>query len=274
MNYLTPILIKYFKEITHLEGTLLTINSFISFVQKELDSKPDGDIIQLISNYRDLSKLNDDNNLFWTGMEYNFSSSDLQNNAHLLISRECCYTIEQAYEIFESFLKEITVELLRNKKEYIELVNCKDSAVLDKTEDYRVLVNKFQRNGKNNKRILWLFREISEFYQKHEKENILNYDFADWFDLISEIRHAITHNRQRFTDKVKSSISKDETRIIFNRYFDQNKSVETGLIITNLQNTNETILLFNQFAFLIWKSLSIECRVDINYTYDHSGESL
>lgn len=265
MNYLTPILTDYFKEITPLEGTLLTINSFITFVQKELDSTPDGNITQLISTYRDLSKLENDENLFWTGMEYNFSVSDLRNNAQLLASRECCYGIAQVYEIFESFLKNLTVELLQNKKEFIELVSNKDSMVLNTTEDYRVLATQFQRKEKNNKSFLWLFRKVSGFYKKHEKENIWNYNLADWFDLMSEIRHAITHNRQQFTDKVKLSINRNGNREIFNRYFNQNKSNETGFIVTNQLKTGEIISLFNQFAFLIWKSLSIECRLDLNY---------
>ena len=266
MNYLTPILKDYFMEITSLEGVLLTVDSFINSIQDQNKSKPENCITQLISSYRDLSQLGAQNNLYETGFEYNYTISDLQNEAFLLSSRECCFTIAQAYEIFESFLKKIVFEMLRNNQEYTVFVTRGDTLKPTSNQDFKNLVDQLQRRDKNNKKFLWLFRKISTLYKTHEKENIWNYNFADWFDLISEIRHAIVHSRQHLTDKVQLSIGRNKNRKIFNRYFDAMKSEELGLIITHRLNAGELINLFNQFAFLIWKSISTECELELNYS--------
>jgi hypothetical protein len=170
-------------------------------------------------------------NLYWTGQKFSYSLSELKDDAFYIASRECCYGIAQTYEIFESFLKSFLVELLQHKREYLELISNDESLTLNSTDDFRDLVNQFQKRGKNNKKFFWLFRKISDFYKRHEKENIWNYNMADWYDLMSEVRHAIIHNRQHFTDKVKTSIARNRNQIIFERYF----NVVTQTVRPNLE---------------------------------------
>jgi hypothetical protein len=238
---------------------------FIKYTQANLDSPSERNYTELISTYRDLSQLQGGDNLYWTGQKFSYSLSELKDDAFYIASRECCYGIAQTYEIFESFLKSFLVELLQHKREYLELISNDESLTLNSTDDFRDLVNQFQKRGKNNKKFFWLFRKISDFYKRHEKENIWNYNMADWYDLMSEVRHAIIHNRQHFTDKVKTSIARNRNQIIFERYFNVEKSTDSGLIIVDRLKTGELINLFNQFAFLIWKSVSLDCGLELDY---------
>jgi len=262
MNYLTPILVDYFKEITKLEGGLLTIKSFINYTQNHLDLEPDANFVELISTYRDLSQLDGGNNLYWTGQHFSYK---IKEDTLFIESRECCFGIAQTYEIFESFLKRIVVELLENNYNYISLVTNDTNSNIISKESLIEIVNQFQKKDKNNKKFLWLFRKISTFYKKHEKENICRYNMADWFDLVSEIRHAIIHNRQNLTDKVKISIKRNDNQAIFGRYFNEDLSILSGFLIIDILKTGEIIHLFNQFAHLIWKSLSLECNLNADY---------
>lgn len=132
-------------------------------------------------------------------------------------------------------------------------------------EDYRLFINQIQKKGRNNKKLLWFIRKLSPFYKEYETKNIWHFDMANWFNLISEIRHAIIHNRQSLTMKVQTEIEKNQNKALFERYFYFEKSYATGLIFTNRLKTGEHICLLHQFAFLIFKSLSIEAKLDANY---------
>lgn len=264
-NYLTLILDDYFKEITKLEGLLFLIEIFIKYTKRNLETEPDRSVAELSSTYRDLSQKNSGPNLFRTGHYFSYMISYLKQNASIIVSRECCFGIAQTYEVFESFLKNILIELLMNRTEYFYPIN-KDKIMLPKSR-FEVIeyVNLIQRKDRNNKKLLWFLRRISDFYKKHEMENIWNYNMANCFDMMSEIRHAIIHNRQNMTIKVREVINLNKNQEIFNKYFNKELSDTTGIITTDRLKTGEIIHLFNQFAHLIWKSLSLESGLDADY---------
>lgn len=264
-NYLTPVLNDYFKEITKVEGLLFVIEIFIKYTKRNLEKEPDRNFASLSSTYRDLSQTTVGHNLFRTGHQFNYKISDLQDNAREIVSRECCFGIAQTYEIFESFMKNILIELLLNRNEYFNVIS-KDKVFTPMSRlEIAEFINQMQRNAKNNKKLLWVLRKISDFYKQHEEVNIWNYNLANWFDMMSEIRHSIIHNRQTMTNKVKEAISKNKNQLIFTRHFNKELSYSSGLIITDRLKAGEIIHLFNQFAHLIWKSLCIECGLDSDY---------
>ncbi len=264
-NYLKPILTDYFREVTRLEGVLLTINSFIKYTKKNLESIPDQRFVELISTYRDLSQIGSNTNLNFTGQQFSYKISDLRKDALSIASRECCYGIAETYEIFETFLKNILTEILFRNSKYFKPINANKLEVPKSKEEIRDFINQFQKRDRNNKKLLWAFRKLSSFYKQYEKNNILNFNMAEWFDLMSELRHAIIHNRQDFTERAKKAVMRNRNQIIFNRYFNEEQSYSSGKLIIDRLKTGEIIHQFNQFAHLIWKSLSLECDLNTDY---------
>lgn len=105
-NYLHIELKEYFKEITKIEGYLLVVEGFIDYSEKKLVGllNDSDSYSSLRSTYRDLSDLTSSRNLYSTGCRYKLKKIDFEKDLSLIISRECCFALTQAYEIFESFL--------------------------------------------------------------------------------------------------------------------------------------------------------------------------
>jgi hypothetical protein len=266
-NYLHNILKEYFEEITKVEGFLLSVEGFIKYSENSLSEKYDDStsINSLISSYRDLSNLSNVMNLHFTGFRHELKVSDFKEDIALIVSRECSLTLAQVYEIFESFIKKVLSKFLFHNPSYLNTINTKSISVTNDYEGYRDFVNSLQRQGKNNKKLLWALRKISPFYLKHETDNIWDFNMANWYELVSVIRHAIVHNRQVLTQDVQNTISKNKNNELFDRYYLNEKSFESDIIYTNRVKTGEQICLFNQFAFLIFKSLSRTVNIDDNY---------
>jgi hypothetical protein len=266
-SYLHKILKSYFKESTKVDGFLLTVESFIKYTENKYSELNivDDRVAGLRSLFRDLSDLTSKENLYSTGFRYELKISEFKEDIALLVSRECCFALSQVYEIFETYLKNILSSFLFHNPLFFDSVEIKNFDTPSTIQEYRDCINFLQRQGKNNKKLFSTIRKISSFYSKHEIVNIRSFNLNNWYDLISEIRHAIIHNQQKLTLKVQNIISHNRNKEIYDRYFLSEKSYENNIIITDRLKTTDHICLFDSFAYLIFKSLSLETNLDPKY---------
>jgi len=125
------------------------------------------------------------------------------NIKETFIHRESSWTISQAYETFETFLKDITACYLLIHKIDNDLINVKIeifNKYLKKQykkispDNFQYWRDFLQRNYNNSIKIFKLLRAISPNIKNAEKHNNRAIDLTKWFDVTSEVRHAVTHS--------------------------------------------------------------------------------
>ena len=90
-------------------------------------------------------------------------------------------------------------------------------------------------------------------------------DIPKWFDLMSEARHNIIHNRQVVSAKFLRYLIKHSANKLFEKHFSR-KSIDGKVcIFQDHHQAMKNIDLLNEFAFLIFKSLSVDNGLDSTY---------
>src|SRR5664279_2723788 len=99
-NILLHSLNKYYKEMMSLEGKIFVLNGFVKNFRDDLQKREtiDRELMAAISTFRDLSKISKGDNLYDTGYSYSLRSSVLESEIEIILSKEYCLTLSQAYE--------------------------------------------------------------------------------------------------------------------------------------------------------------------------------
>jgi hypothetical protein len=244
MKELEEIFRKYMEEITFLNGELVIVKSTLKYYYKDFSEQDKyEEWIGSISPYRDI-RIKEGH--FGVG---DFSSSLNKKNLSRVFkrieSRESLFILSQCYETFESFLKRILVKYIESNPDKIELIP-KYKYFYESSLSASEFINNLQRQGKNNRILFWVIRKFSEDFGKIETDNFYKLKFNIWFDLISDIRHIIVHQRLRPDDKFVESLKENKKQDIFNASF----FMEDNLIFSNSQIGSEIIKL-NSLAFLV-----------------------
>lgn len=165
-------------------------------------------------------------------------------------SRQLCLLYAQSFESFERFLKNCLFDRLGrddNIREYV-------ITLLPKNQ--RSSITRAKMPGGDN-----LFKILKkaggESFKDFTSKNNLNIKFKELWTILSEVRHAITHNESMIKLKLinKSGHHSD----IFNYLFNS-KSLSDDLLLIKLDYVKfeKLIKRFSEFAFQIFKLLSIE----------------
>ena len=108
-------------------------------------------------------------------------------------------------------------------------------------------------------------RKISPLYTKAEKDNYLELGLNHWFNILVTFRHQSIQN-QRIVSKNVIDNYHSSKRKIFTDYFPHEKYINQDYVLNfNLQYTRKNIELLCEFAFLIFKSISIENNVEWDF---------
>jgi len=255
----------YFEETTVYESDSLTIEGILKFYQQSIDfsKMPPPFINQNASYFRDL-RIKTGENLFYSGYDAELNVNNFELTISRLESRESLYIFSQIYEAFESFLKNILKSFYENNGERInEVILLKQ--LLSESDGMSSMINKFQRKEKNNKKLFWLLRKLSTTFKDNEKDNCYCVDYSIWFDLMSDIRHLVVHNRQQVSNIFKESLKENRKAKIFEQYFRIDDILGKSYIVTSRINLNNINMHFGSLALLIFKCLSIEAKLDEKY---------
>jgi hypothetical protein len=265
-NYLLPSITAYFEEICSLIGKLHLVSSSLEEHSKNLIEKDEiqGEIISSITTYRDLSQIPGTNNLYTPNFSYGITLNTLSKEVENLISRESCFTVAQAYEVFESYFLQILTDYFKHRTDKLTELNLLKVDLISESD-----IKTFLKiaAGSNNKGLIKLAKKISDHFKKHENDNYFSVNIFRWFDLISMVRHTLVHNRQKVSKRFLTYLEENKSnRLIelFDAQFERKKIDNIECIFLTTNRALDIITWLNSFAHLIFKSISIDSGLDFD----------
>lgn len=241
------------EELSNVNGRTYVLNSFVTQSKERIDTDPrvGHDLITSGLPFRDVTLAKGSDNLHMSTNFYNLSRANLKEEVDMILSRECLFQISQAYEILESFLYNMVAEFINTKTTFGVFIDPKsNSSTFSSTRK----ALKTLSDRKNNKHLLGIIRSNSSVFREHEKENIYDLDFQKWYDMISEVRHCITHSRMQVTKEFSSSLPS-----CFTDYFEVKSYNNEDTLFLDYQHCSELLTRISDYMFLIFKAITEDC---------------
>ena len=154
-----------------------------------------------------------------------------------LLCREVTWTVSQAYEAFETFLKDIIATYVFIRKDQADTKKVENldprlrKELLEPTDvEYW---KEFIRNKAywKNVDLLKFLRKIAPEIEEVEKQNNRNINLTEWYTVVTEVRHAATHSNMLIKSQKMRSWSQEERKLL-NHFFPGSDT--TGGYILNL----------------------------------------
>lgn len=266
---MTEVLFGFYKQLNYYKGTLYYLESQLNKNRDRIKNNySDDHINKFFAGYRlAVSDLTESLDEGWrinyaTPAAFSVSGKEYVEFVDKIIERESAWTVSQTYESYESFLKKIlSVFLFHNKtfadpKKVSAFINnkCPDFNIDNNVEKWTEYLN-YSYRGKNNRKIFNLLRQINPELRDFEIQNNRSLNLIDWFEVYSEVRHAVTHSN--FVVETNLSIT---YKTILDLLF-PGEQVKTGYQLKMSPKNVERNLEINvDYAFLIYKFLSISAR--------------
>ena len=184
----------------------------------------------------------------------------------VLLARESSWTISQAYEAFEKFLKDISATLFQENQRLAEAQRVekfesdKKSSNLTKT-DITFWREYIDYHYQTNADKLKLLRKICPDISVGEKKNNRVIDLTEWFTVVKEVRDAATHSdftihayRMKNWPQSKRNMLKEHFSGVL---VDQKYKLNTAS-----KDAEFCLKLFSEYSFQIYKFLSISSGYD------------
>lgn len=184
----------------------------------------------------------------------------------VLLARESSWTISQAYEAFEKFLKDISATLFQENQGLAEVKRVekfesdKKSSNLTKT-DIAFWRGYIDFHYQTNAEKLKLLRKICPDIPMGEKKNNRVVDLTEWFTVVKEVRDGATHSDftiRAYRMKNWSHSRRNMLKEFFSGVFvDQEYKLNTAS-----KDAEFCLQLFSEYSFQIYKFLSISRGYD------------
>ncbi|MBC6605275.1 hypothetical protein H8B13_00435 [Hymenobacter sp. BT188] len=169
--------------------------------------------------------------------------------------REANYSVIQAYESFTTYFKDMLAVYFYLSKVNTDLL--KSISINASSQEYK---NAIRENnfGRANKELFKEARNISDNFKNGEVINGSGLNLFDWYQSLSVVRDAIVHSQGMVKLKYFEKLTDNQKKIL-HRYF-CDKNCADDLINVNLKVDSANMILerLAEFAFFIFKSLSIE----------------
>lgn len=232
-----------------------------------LDSYTDEQISSLFSGHRlaitDLSEFPDDGwrKYYAAPGLFVISGEDYLNYVDAVLERESSWTIFQGYEIFELFLKNTIAIFLLNNKNSIDpdkmqrFISKKGDGYEPKNiDDYKEFLN-YSYRDKNNRKLIKLISSISSEFSIILTDNNRSIEIVEWYEMLSEVRHAITHMNFTLKSTTVSNYSEIQKTYLY-EFFPVEKTKNGFRLRLNRKHAERIISMLAEYAFTIFKCLS------------------
>lgn len=276
MNPLNTPLYDLFYHLNTLNGLLFTLDNQLSNFEKlyrESISKTSFDISIIFSGaslvIRDLTEWpNDGWARYYPSGKFSSKGEEYFGIIRVLLARESAWTVSQAYEAYETFLKDISATLLVENQQLAEAKKVekfesdKNSNNLTRTDIafWRTYVD---YNYKTNTDKLKFLRKICPDISKGETQNNRVINLIDWFAVVEELRHSATHSNFIIKTGRMENWSKAK-REILKKYFPGNNIAQGYQIDITTKDATFCLELFSEYSFQVYKVLSISRGYDWN----------
>lgn len=284
MNPLNPPIYNLFCHLNTLNGLLFTLDNQLTNFEKlyrDSISKTSFDISMIFSGarivIRDLTEWPEDGwDRYYPSGKFSSKGEEYFELIRVLLARESAWTVSQAYEAYEKFLKDISATLLLENQQLAETKKVKKFESDKKSNNLEKTDISFWRkyldyHCKANTEKLKFLRKICPDISKSETKNNRVIDLTDWFAVVEELRHSATHSNFIIKTGRMKNWSKAK-REILKKYFPGN-NIEQGyqLDITN-KDATFCLELFSEYSFQVYKFLSISRGYDWNILQKKKGK--
>jgi len=276
MNPLNTPIYDLFYHFNTLNGLMFTIDNQLKNFEKlyrDSISKSSFDVSIIFSGtslvIRDLTEWPDDGwARYYPSGKFSSKGEEYFELIRVLLAREAAWTVSQAYEAFEKYLKDITATLLLNNQYIAETYQVKKFELDKRSHNLKKSDIYFWRayldyHYKTNSDKLKFLRKICPDISNSETQNNRVINLTDWFAVVEELRHSITHSNSIIkTDRMKNW-SKNK-REILKKHFPGNNTKEGYQLFITDKNATSCLKLFSEYSFQIYKFLSISRSYDWN----------
>lgn len=265
-NYYVPFIENYLEQTLEITGKMRLSSSFLNQRKIQLleERKENDMLFDSINTYRDLSLIKADMNHFSPDYRFTVTIANLESEVESIVNEHNCYAVAQSYELIEGFLVEVVTEYFFRHQDELENHKLDDTKIPLTKVEIRSIINK--RKGTNNKGLIAIIRKVSPFFREFENKNIYNVKICEWFDLVSMIRHTLTHNRQALTPEFLQYINSRKANEMFDNQFKRRQVRNKICIYIETDRANDVINWLNTFAHFIFKALSLKDELPLAIT--------
>jgi hypothetical protein len=187
---------------------------------------------------------------------------------HESMAREAAWTVAQAFEAFETFLKDFSaLYLKRNPTQLSTAVwtkrRRKTAPVKPRTRhlrDYREFVrSEFRGADDLAKR---LRQSVSGIALGEQKDmNVYLLDFVEWFAVVTEVRHAVVHAAGVMSALQLKRLGPARTRLL-RKHFAGRQTASGYRLTFDAKDARKAVETFAAYALLIYKETSLRETLD------------
>lgn len=179
---------------------------------------------------------------------------------HVLLAREYAWTVSQAYEAFEKYLKDISAVLLLANQNLADTNKIEKFKADKKSTNLSINNILFWRkyieyHCKKVTSILKLLRKISPKISEGESKNNRKIELNEWLLVVEEIRHSATHSDFLIKKDRMKHWSKQK-RELLKKHFPGNEEEQGYRLNLASNNAKFCLELFSEYSFQIFKFLS------------------
>jgi len=191
---------------------------------------------------------------FHSGITTETTKDNYKSEIEKIHSRQLCLLYAQSFESFERFLKDCLFERLGQDD------NFRKSVITLLPKNQNSSITRAKMPGGDH-----LFKALKKAggasFKDFTSKNNLNIKFKELWTVLSEVRHAITHNESMIELKL---VNKSEYHSDIFNYLFNSKSVSDDFLLIELDygKFEKLIKRFSEFAFQIFKLLSIEEHIE------------
>lgn len=273
-NPFQPTLIELFERINALNGLLSVLNNQLNNYQETLnhaiseenrDLAPMGVGTSIV--VRDLTERPEHGAaVYYPSGKFVARGEQYLNLIEVLVSRESAWSISQGYEAFETYLKDtIAVYLFENQAasdvKRLEKFKRDPKSHLLKENDLEFW-KAFSRYAFQENRILLDYvRQIAPLVQEAEERNNRALDLVKWYEVVTKVREAATHSNFIIKAERIQSWTKQHKEILETNFSGEFNNGNYSLMLKP-DNAETALKLFAEYAFAIFKSISIALNYD------------
>jgi len=276
MNPLNKPIYDLFYHLNTLNGLLFTLDNQLNNFEKlyrEAISKKSFDVSSIFSGaslaIRDITEWPKDGwARYYPSGNFSSKGEEYFELIKVLLARESAWTVSQAYEAFERFLKDISATFLCENQDLAEIKNVKKFESDKKSNNLNKTDTVFWRtyvdyHYKNNSEKLQFLRKLCPDISKGEIQNNRIIALTEWFGVVEELRHCATHSNFIIKTNRMKNWSKTKKEKL-QKYFSGNIIEEGYQLNITSKNATFCLELFSEYSFQIFKSLSLFKGYDWN----------
>jgi hypothetical protein len=172
-----------------------------------------------------------------------------------LLSRENAWTVSQAFEAFETFLKDLCAHLLVSHPECVHIIGAR---IPDRGQfDLLRMKDAVRRLRWSTLDFTKAFGRISPLLVQSEVNNNRDISIPDWHSAFAEVRHAATHANFIIRSARMSRLGPG-AKSMLPKMFAGAESDEGYVLSVTVDQAKSALERTGEYAFLIFKCLSIE----------------